>query len=78
MNRTGKNGFTPDELDLIRGIMPEFQKDDGAYNVIGIATRFGMNKDAVRRLIQAVRMEDVNKRVTNYIPDVQALDLGDV
>lgn len=78
MNRTGKNGLTPDELDLIRGIMPEFQKDDGTYNVRGIATRLGMNKDAVRRRIQSIRIADVNKRETEYTPDVPALDLGDV
>lgn len=78
MNPTGKCSVSPDELDLVRGLMPEFVKEDGGYNMTALARRLGMNKDAVRRRVHAVRMEDVNKRETDYIPDVPALDLIDV
>lgn len=77
MNLRGKNSYSPDDLELIRVHMPEFEKDDGTHNVNGMAVRLGLNRCTVRRRLQAVYLADVNKRETDYIPDVPALDIGD-
>lgn len=76
MNRAGKNGYTPEDLETIRAIMPEYEKGDGTHNVNGMALRIGMNRCAVRRRLQAIYLADVNKRETGYTPDVPALDIG--
>lgn len=78
MNPRGKNGYSPEDFELIRAIMPEYQKDDGTHNVNGMALRLGLNRCTVRRRLQAIYLADVNKRETDYIPDVPALDMGDV
>ena len=57
--------------------MPQHIKEDGGYNIRGLAIHLGMNRDTVRRRIAAVVMADVNSRETEYTPDVPALDLGD-
>lgn len=78
MNRTGKASITPDEMDAVRAAMPDYQREDGSYNNTDIGASFQRDRNWAKRVIEKIKLEDVNKRETHYIPDVPALDLIDV
>lgn len=77
-NRSGKSSYSEAELDELRAILPDYVKEDGGHNITALAAHLNSNRATVRRKISTIRLEDVNKRETEYTPDVPALDLGDV
>lgn len=77
-NWQGKTSYAEGELDELRAVLPDFQKEDGTPNIYRLAARLGVSRSTVTRKLSAIRKADVNKRETGYIPDVPAFDLGDV
>lgn len=77
-NWQGKTSYTEGELDELRAILPDYQKEDGTANVRALAAHLGVARATINRKMNAIRLADVNKRETEYTPDVPALDMGDV
>ncbi len=77
-NWQGKTSYSEGELDDLRTILPDFLKDDGTPNVFRLAARLGVARVTVTRKLNAIKLADVNRRETEYTPDVPALDIGDV
>jgi hypothetical protein len=77
-NWPGKTSYAEGELDELRAILPDFQKEDGTPNIFKLAAHLGVARSTVTRKIRAIQLADVNARETAYTPDVPALDLGDV